>query len=432
MHVLIISHYYPPLNAIASLRPLSFARYFVQHGIKVTVLTTHKTDREGSLDLEGYQSDLLEIRSVPYLPLAFWNKTAKTKNSVTAPIAKGQEGESYLGKLKIRLVQSLGFLIDYQVFWSYSGYKEFLSIHQKSPVNIVISTFSPPASHKIASKIKRKFPEVKWIADYRDLWSQNHIMSAKCFFKIFEKMMERRVVGCADCLTTVSIPLANDLASLFKGEKQVEVIYNGYETIPPEFNTSDRIDTKVLRIVYTGTIYKDRRDPSPLFLALNQLESEGRLSPGDVIIDFYGGENANLAQIIHQHNAAKWANIKGFISYKESLNVQKKSDVLLFLESNKPEARGVLTGKIFEYITSGIPIWGIGIDGDCATGQLIRDTQTGVVLGNDVTKIKEAILSHMISSERKMIKPNIDVIKQYSRDNQSQKLLNIISELIRT
>jgi glycosyltransferase involved in cell wall biosynthesis len=245
-------------------------------------------------------------------------------------------------------------------------------------------------------------------------------------------MMERRVVGCADCLTTVSIPLANDLASLFKGEKQVEVIYNGYETIPPEFNTSDRIDTKVLRIVYTGTIYKDRRDPSPLFLALNQLESEGRLSPGDVIIDFYGGENANLAQIIHQHNAAKWANIKGFISYKESLNVQKKSDVLLFLESNKPEARGVLTGKIFEYITSGIPIWGIGIDGDCATGQLIRDTQTGVVLGNDVTKIKEAILSHMISSERKMIKPNIDVIKQYSRDNQSQKLLNIISELIRT
>jgi hypothetical protein len=280
----------------------------------------------------------------------------------------------------------------------------------------------------VANKIVHSYPSLKWVADYRDLWSQNHILAAKGIFRYVERNTEKRIIKRANHITTVSEPLAIELRTLTHNSVPVTVIYNGYEdgllrksSTPIEIKLPNQI-----RIVYTGTIYKGRRDPSPLLLSLVELEQEGKLKIGDVKVEFYGGANDNLSDIIHSCNAYNWVSVKGSVSYKESIRIQQTADFLLFLESNKKDAKGVLTGKLFEYIAANKPILGVGIDSSCVTGQLIEATKTGVVFGEDKEQIKKYLLSVRRNGIPLFFSPDWHAISQYSRDVQSRKMLAIL------
>lgn len=431
MHIVIISHYYPPLNAIASFRPASFAKFFVENGIDVTVLTTAKTPAEGSLDLPVYKHDRLALVEVPYAPLQFWRKPSAATNSVVT----GNDAQVYnqakvvkalLTKVRKWGVSCLGSLADYQFFWTKPALKAFDLIHKQRPVDIVISTFGPPAAHQIAAAIVGKYPHIPWVADYRDLWSQRHIMTAKGPFRWIESYLERKTIKRASALTTVSKPLEEKLCELVKSKVPVSVIYNGYDTQidPKRFEERRKIQGSI-QIVYTGTIYEGRSDPSPLFQAIGELFVEGVLEEGNIQVKFYGNRMANLNQIIERYNAFQWVELMGAVSHAESLRLQQDADFLLFLESNKPDARGVLTGKLFEYITTGKTILAVGVDEYCASAQVLMETQTGVVFNEDVALIKHYLKQVWMDKQEPMMSARFDMIEQYSRATQSQKMLEV-------
>lgn len=434
MHILIVTHYFPPLNAIASLRPLSFVKYFTQNGIDVTVLTTQKNNSEGSLDLEGYSHPRLNIIEVPYQPLAFWRKPQVASTQSIDKIETVSRKPSMLVKVLTGLrkwgTSSLGSIVDYQFFWTGKALEEFDRLHKKNPVDVMISTFSPPAAHFIAWKVKRKYPRIKWVADYRDLWSNNHIMAAKGIFHNIEQITERTVIAKADYITTVSEPLALDLAQLFKNKIPVSVVYNGYDgSLDRAIVGATKKLNFPIQIVYTGTIYKGRRDPSSLFLALNELEKEGVIKEGDIRIDFYGTHTGNLEEIVKQCSATKWANIKGYISYAKSLEIQTQADFLLHLESNDVDARGVVTGKLFEYMITGNTILAIGVDMNCASAQVIEKSGTGVVFGTDQHLIKEFLRKVCLERVIPSRSPNIEVIASFARSEQAKNMLSIIEKM---
>lgn len=435
MHILIVTHFYPPLNAIASLRPFSFAKYFVEQGHRVTVLTTAKIMYDGNLDLEGYDHPLLKVIEIPYTPLFFWKK--QIQGSQLKQVLKDgkpqiiNRGVSYrLKKVLKTVVDSLGFMLDHQRFWTSKAVREADLIIAAQSVDIMLSTFSPAAAHIAAGKIAVRHPKLKWIADYRDLWSQNHILSAKWLFKPLERFIEKRTIAKADYITTVSAPLAEDLCRFVRNRVPVSIIYNGYEGSHLRNLPASALHIqKPLSIVYTGTIYKGRRDPSPLLIALNDLEAEGIIKEGDIKVEFYGNANDNLMSIVQLCGGEKWITIKGYVPYKEAIRVQQKADFLLFLESNKKDARGVLTGKLFEYLIANKPILGVGIDEQCATGQLIEATRTGLVFGEDKDKIKRYLRLVLTKGEVIHFNPDWKEINQYSRDAQSRKMLTILTNM---
>jgi glycosyltransferase involved in cell wall biosynthesis len=434
MHIVIISHYYPPLNAIASFRPASLAKYFAEKGIDVTVLTTHKDINEGSLDLDVFKHPRLQVVEVSYKQLQFWRKSAPVKEAapLSQPAAVRHSGiKAILTKVRKWGVSCLGSLVDYQYFWTTKGIKAFSKIHRHKPVDIVISTFSPPAAHLIANAVIKKYPAMPWIADYRDLWSQRHIMTAKGVFKWIERYIEKKTIKRASYLTTVSEPLADKLRELVKGKVPVSVIYNGYDSqLDPERFTTVSMERRSMNIVYTGTIYEGRSDPSPLFQAITELESDGVLKEGDINISFYGNRMANLLQLMNQYKVHKWVELKGAVTHSEALLAQQQADFLLFLESNKPDARGVLTGKLFEYITTGKTILAIGVDEFCASAQVIRETQTGEVFSNDVNRIKNYVKQILIDKQEPARYPQLEMIAKYSRMEQSAKMLEIAKKIL--
>lgn len=90
MNILIVAHHFPPENAMASLRPYSWAKYWSKLGHRVCVLTTQKEvfDAPLTLDLDVTPFDVVEL---PYLLKRRKTTTDLAKNSCSSPLKKKQQ-----------------------------------------------------------------------------------------------------------------------------------------------------------------------------------------------------------------------------------------------------------------------------------------------------------------------------------------------------
>lgn len=422
-NILIISAFFYPQNVIATSRVGQWVKYWAKDGHNVFVLTTKKYPL-WTLDCNINLPSNVRIIETDYLPSWVVNRINNGNPNNNENITKGSNG---LRKIK----ESINYLLDIDIhdFWPLTAIKAGEQILLNNNIDLIISSFSPASSHIIANKLKTKHPNIKWIADFRDLWADNHLSSQNKMTMYFSKKKEKKILKNANVLTTVSQPLAQTLINNYP-TKKIITVENGFD--PDDYPNINKkslqptIKDKKIIITYTGIIYKGKRDPSPLFSAVNELIEENKIKKEFIEINFYGRskeiineiiitENYNRHGIIHNHD---------IIPKNQSIELQKNSDLLLLLEWNDPSAQGVLTGKVFEYIASGTPILGVGITNKTSAGKLLEDTGTGVST-TSVTEIKEIILNAMTHQKFGFYKPNVEKILTYRRDDQARKMLNL-------
>lgn len=428
--ILLISCFFYPQNRIPVLRIGQWAKYWASEGHDVTVLTTQKYDFMGPFGLESDLPPEVRIIEVPCLP-KFVQRAAKPRveDGASSFTGKAASAESLL-KRKVRgLRRYIGSTVDIHDLWISPAYKAGMKLLAENQYDAIVSSYSPPAAHVVASKLKRKHPNLVWFADFRDLWANNHITSAKGIFKWLESTRENRSLnGLADALITVSQPLAADL-KVRHPNIPVWLIENGFD--PQEFprwiqaiSRGPRL-TEKMTICYAGTIYPNRRDPTPLFVAVNELIDSGQISADKISIEFYGKNEQELSEIIQRTNANRHnvIKIKGFVTRQASLEAQRQSDLLLLLESGEPGAQGMLTGKVFEYLVSGIPILAVGIDNTHAAGELLEATGTGFC-ASDSNELKRLILAAIERHHFNFYRPRKDLIAGFSRKKQAQLIID--------
>jgi glycosyltransferase involved in cell wall biosynthesis len=419
--VLIISYWFPPLNVIASLRIYAFAKYLREKGFETTVLTSIKKypcGTENYIDtsqipvvevdfgITGTIDNVNNLRQMSACNSTFWAASLKT-------LVK------YCEKIKNVF---LGNFFTPEDFWFFKAMEEAEKLCSEMSFDVVISSSGPISSHVVAYLLKKKHPHLLWCSDYRDMWSYNDMFSRpKWPLCILQRKIEKRLNSKADCLITVSDPLREILAQDYKGK--VVVIENGY--FPEDLDiicSNDSVADDTLRIVHTGTIY-EKYNLEPLLLAIGELIDNGDLVRDKIKIIFYGDNNYLLKGQIGKHGLSDVFILDGKISRKRSLLMQKTCSALLFLGYETPLTKGVLTGKIFEYIISGRPIIAAGITNACSAGKLIEETNTGYVCADDVELIK-AVIKKIQKNEP--FKPNEIVIAKYSRDKLVDRLVEIL------
>jgi glycosyltransferase involved in cell wall biosynthesis len=225
--------------------------------------------------------------------------------------------------------------------------------------DVVIATHSPYSALIAAGIYKLLRPKVKLWLDFRDLWSTTHLATGVPAFRSIERFLENRLLRAADVVTTVSEGLREDFRDRGYGGKS-HVIYNAPA---PQFQivaSSEGTAGDGLSLCYTGTIYSGWRDPSPLFAVLAQLDREGVISPDAVRFRVASRNVGDLLSIGARSGAREYLEFKGALSRQESLRLQRDSSILVLLESGSAEAKGVLTGKVFEYLASDKPILLVG------------------------------------------------------------------------
>ena len=424
--ILFISAYYYPQNTIATIRVGQWVKYLSRLGYDITVVTTKKYFFNEPLDLKEIL-DNVEVIEVDYIPKSVINVVSKFFQKEKALYENKVEKKLILREY-MRMIRSLsGSLIDIYSLWVKPAYEIADQILNQDRYIALISSYNPPASHIIASKLKRKYPYIKWIADFRDLWAYNHIYSAKSILGIYEKHKEKRTLTYADYIVTVSEPLTNLMKKVYP-EKKIITIENGFD--PDEFpNWENNIIRKPkidesIRIVYTGSIYIGKQDIISLIQACNDLLDTGMIKFGQITLDIYGQSSLELSKILNKNrlNRYGFVKLKGLVSRPEALKVQKEADLLLFLDWNDPSAHGVLTGKLFEYIVSGTPIISIGTLSRTSASTLIEKTRTGICLFRK-DEIKSVLMDIIKSKSIDFYDPDIEEIKKYSRIRQIKKLV---------
>lgn len=425
VRILIVCHFFPPINAIASLRPYSWAKYWSRMGHEVVVLTTVKPPSAHPLKFPREGFSVVEVPSL--------------YNSVRALVKKGRAGGIFqeLGaeERKEGLVSRLlgYFQNKYGIFWNIRmpDHLDFWiwpaarAARRLGRFDLVVSTFGPYASHLVAYLVKRS-QGCKWIADYRDLWTDSYVYPGLWPFKAVERMLERKLLASADAITSVARLEAEVLRKAYG--RYVHIVENGFDiedlkglSTEPFFPQDGKI-----RIVYTGSFYAGKRDPSPLFLAIRKLEGK---HPGleDKLEVVVAGVNLhNLEEFIESHGVKKYVRLQGFVSRPDALRMQRDADALLLLEWEDPVA-SMLTGKVFEYLFSGRPVLLVGAGPESPAGKLITEVERGFCLGNDVERIA-SVLNDLLNGRPIMVAPPDERLAAYTREALAGKMLALVSE----
>ena len=264
------------------------------------------------------------------------------------------------------------------------------------------------------------------MADFRDAWFHDLRLYNDRLAASLAGPVNQWLVNNASALVTVSRGLQKRLSSYLGQE--VFLAYNGFfaderNADPPTRPWSDN----KLHIVYTGRVYLGKQDPTPLFRTLASLgRLHGHLAQR-LSVDFYGFDMPLLRPLIEKHRVEDCVKLCGFVPYRESMNVQRSADVLLFLDWTDGRGDGMLTGKLLEYLGTGRPILALGVRKDSEAAQLIAEAGCGETLTTD--EEIEKFLLHLLSSDRL---PSVGSAArdQFSRKMQAHLLLETLTERI--
>jgi len=347
MRILLISNFFPPANSIAAHRIYSFARYFPELGIDVEVLTPR---RKGTLDL-----DLSGITvHFPYEEHKDANKFSKQKNWL-------RNLARYSGIRSWRYYLTSKF---------YHSSKKYFTTDFTTRFDAVLASFGNEDALRLAYYVHRKFG-LPLIIDYRDLWYDNYHLNWTPLDKLVIYMLEKRIIKKAALISTVSKNLSAQIAKRYSVD--AAVVYNGYFDLVQEFSTEKRDfgQSNVVNFCYCGSLYGGVRPVQAFFPLLSQ--NSNYILNIAVLDDV---DQKLIESLANKYNVENQIHVFRNLSYRQAIALEKQSDYLLFLNRLDGMDKGVLTGKLFEYIALEKPIIGFGHPDDEA-GELIREYHLG-------------------------------------------------------
>ena len=367
--VLIISYHYPPLPTIGSQRPYRLAKYFPKYGWEPIVLTTKLPGKrpEGIRVIETDYKDITEILKSKI--------GLNTKKGVHQQLGISVSRDFNYPTLKSRFIRLLNELINYpdnKRGWISFALKSASELISKEKIDAIISTSYPVTTHLIARKLRRKY-KIPWIADLRDLWTQNPYVNKYSFTKYFERRLEVKTLFDANALVTVTKPWIETFQIVHKNKK-VFCVTNGYDE--DDFPKTGAKLTSKFTLTYTGQLYDGKRDPATLFKVVSLLIKENRINRALVEINLYCLKEDWLIEEVNKYNLEGVVNFHGFIQREDVLNKQKESQILLLLLWDNKNEEGFCPGKVYEYFGARRPIIAIG-GREHVVKELLETTKTG-------------------------------------------------------
>jgi len=377
----------------ASPRIPGLAKYLIEFNWKPIILTNNVPE---SLE------PTIKIIKIPYLNIvaSFKKKLGldlnkKFQEQIRIPLFLRKQKKSIADRC-INFVKEIVLYPDEARNWMPYAIEAADNIFKKEKIDAIISSSSPVTAHIISKELKEKY-KVPWIADLRDLWSQNCDYQYSRIRKFFEKKLELKTLKEANALVTVSSIWADELKKLHKRDT-VYTITNGFD--PDITNIPPFPLTKKFSITYTGTYYSGKRDPLKFFIAIKDLFSRGEVNVDDVEIRFYGPREYWITKEIEKYQLSNITNQYGMVPKDLALQKQRESQILLFLNWEDKKEKGVYAGKIFEYLAARRPILSVGGSGEDVIKELLFQTKAGVY-GDTVETIKNHLKKFYLEFKQK-------------------------------
>jgi glycosyltransferase involved in cell wall biosynthesis len=371
--LLLVSLYFPPAGGAGVQRPLKFASHLPALGIETHVLAPD--------DPKWVHTDT-ELA----LPTQAWVHRAKFYGPRGRRPADELHGRTGLDLVRRRaaLMGRRLLVPDENVTWNVTAIPAAIRIARDEDIDVVLTTSPPGSLHFVGAAVKAA-TGAKWVADLRDsLIAHPHRDADRLSVRAKEKVVEgvaRVVARQADAIVTASEAIAEETLEL-EPAGPVQTIANGCDFddfVGLEYRPAERF-----RITHAGSFF-GKRDPRPFLTALAE-------SGLDVVARFVGDFRPADREWAESLGLGDRVELHPYAPRRESLALQRDSEALLLLI---PEAggrgRGVLSGKVFEYLAAERPILA-AVPPDGAAAALIEETGAGVVAApHDVPALRAAL-----------------------------------------
>lgn len=418
--VLIITYYYPPNGAIGGIRPFGIAKNIVKYGWEPIILT----ESDGQINGKNI---------ITYTTAKINNKFTKSSNlsdKVTDSVSRSSLCNNHDSKI-YKVLRGFYDLINYpdpQYNWYAPAVELGSKIIEENQIYVILSTSKPETCHLVAKKLHEKY-NIPWVADFRDLWSNNHYIYHNKFIKLLQLRLEKKTISKASAITTVSVPLKKELESMHKSGK-VYSITNGFDVDNvPLAEMAPKVEEN-FSILYTGSLYKGKRDPEMLFRSISSLTNDGILPKKSVNIDFYGNDNKWLTTMVRRYGLSEIVTLHGYIPRKEAIKRQQTAQLLLLLTWDDIKDNGVYTGKLFDYLAARRPILCIGSK-ESVVAELLSDTNAGICVSSvsEMNCVLEELYDEYRNNKVIPYRGLETEINKYSQAEMAKKFATIFDDL---
>jgi len=424
--ILIITYYWPPAGGPGVQRWLKFAKYLPENNWKPIIYTPENPSYpiiDRSLEYE-IPKDIKIIKRKIWEPYKLAEKlSSKNKKFKSGQFDIGRN-QSLLTKLSIFIRGNI-FIPDARKFWikpSISFLKKYL---KNNSIDAIVTSGPPHSMHMIGLGLKKEFPKIPWIADFRDPWTQisyyKHLKLTKYADKIHKKM-EKSVFHSADIVLGTSY---TDTENFNKLGANACCITNGFDE--ENFNKNTHKSYK-FTISYIGVL-EQLRNPENIWSTLNDLVIENSDFAENFELKFVGNIDEKILNDLRKTNLKKHINFIGYLTHQDSIKEMKKSNLLLLTNFPKEESKGIIPGKIFEYLASCNTILSIGSK-NSDVEKILTETNAGKHFTyDDFENIKSFIMESFNSWKYGTNKYEQRYITQFSRKNLTKKLTNLLNNV---
>jgi glycosyltransferase involved in cell wall biosynthesis len=423
LKVLLITYYWPPAGGSGVQRWLKFMKYLPEFDIETAVYTA-KDPHYAILD----DSLLNEIpHGQEVLKGGIWEP-----NSLLSNLGRTNKGSSAgflnpkpsIAERMMQYIRANYFIPDARKFWIKPSVKLLSSYLDNNTIDVVITTGPPHSLHLIGLALKKKYG-LKWVADFRDPWTNidyfhNLPLTKRSLKKHYD--METMVLKYADAVLVVGKSMKDEFRDR---NSEVHVLTNGFD----ELKESGKIDLdKRFSMSHIGLMNADR-NPIVLWKVLKELADESTEFANDLQVKMIGKCADEVYKSIAESGLKSKVSFEGYVSHHEVLQYQQASQLLLLCVNKVPSAKSVVTGKVFEYLQSNRPILAIGpVDGDLA--EILEETNAGKMVDfDDGLTLKNVIKQYYADFKAGKLRVNTQNVDQYQRKNLTGKLAGLLREI---
>lgn len=427
--VLIITYFFPPCNLTAGQRSLGWAQYLKDFGYE-PIIVTRNWDQviNGPEDMHHASgTELLTEKNDAY-------------TAYYLPFKGNLRDRLYsrYGKSKFSFVRKVLSFIElighhfYTTFIPFANLFHFTDeyLTNNKDVAAVIVSGNPFELFRFGFQLHRKH-NVHWIADYRDDWNTSNINDSRgpldSLLRMLEKRSERRYIGTASCITTVSKHYAEKISS-FTGVPGY-VVQNGY--FPDDYAVYQNLPSyEEFTLLYNGMLYPSQQIEVVLdaFKQLVDMHPEHRSKlklrfPG---ILFLKDVASRVETLMRGYEDVVWMSPR--IPRSEVLTMQAKSHLLLMVSHR--DAKGIPSSKIYEYLGLGKPVLICPGDGD-----VLNETFSPYDLGfvantsHEALEILKMHFNAFLENRPAVENANRSYALKFTRQEQTKVLAEILDKL---
>lgn len=389
MKILLITAAFAPRGSSASVRNVNFVKYLDKIGHKVHVLTYNTQ----SLTIYSERDDILSAKvpasaQITRSPGGLLRRWLSRRNL-------GNYRGAQADKVRITNNPLVNLLIPDPQCDAVPGFTAMGSniIEAWNP-DIVITHGYPFSMHWVGFRLKKRFPQLLWVADYGDPWVGEPVteLPRPRWRRVLDKWLEGRWLSRCDMVTVTTEPTRALYTAAYPFLKtRVEVIEMGFDPDDfvniPAMPRPAHLEGKLL-LVHAGRIYPQARDPAPFIGAVAQLLSTRPELAQKLAIVLVGETDKAVHQIIKDHQCEQVFHIIDWVPVAESIAWMKSADWLL-LFGNKGGIQ--IPGKVYQYLGCNRPIFMTQINPDDPTTNMVRRATDSVVAPNSVASIATSL-----------------------------------------